>query len=178
MNNQLSKQEMIHGLNQVTTDLITHTSSIRPELFFLQPADKWSIAQNIIHLNKAARITTLAYRLPKFIVRLYTGKPNRPSRSYDELVAKYKLKLEQGGKASGPFIPKAPPRGQTQEMILDSFKMLMQRLANAIERNWTDEKLDNYLAPHPLLGKLTLRELIYFTIYHTEHPLDIIRNRG
>jgi len=54
----------------------------------------------------------------------------------------------------------------------------MQRLANAIERNWTDEKLDNYLAPHPLLGKLTLRELIYFTIYHTEHHLAIIKNRG
>ena len=177
MNNQLSKQELIKGLNQATVEFTSYTSSIPPELFFSQPADKWSIAQNVIHLNKSAKMTSLAYRLPKFIVRLYTGKPNRPSRSYDELVAKYKLKLQQGGKASGPFIPKAPPTGQTQEMILDSFKSVMQKLVNAVERNWTDEKLDNYLAPHPLLGKLTLRELLYFTIYHSEHHLNIVKAR-
>ena len=178
MNNQLSKQELIKGLERATIEFTAFISSISPDLFFSQPQDKWSIAQNVIHLTKAARLTALAYRLPKFIVRLYTGKPNRPSRSYDELVAKYKLKLQQGGKASGPFIPKAPPAGQTKEMILDSFRQVMQKLTNAIERNWTDEKLDNYLAPHPLLGKLTLRELIYFTIYHTEHHLSIIKSRS
>jgi hypothetical protein len=26
--------------------------------------------------------------------------------------------------------------------------------------------LDEYLLPHPLIGKLTIREILYFTIYH------------
>ncbi|MBK7560865.1 MAG: hypothetical protein IPI68_04935 [Chitinophagaceae bacterium] len=30
------------------------------------------------------------------MIRIYTGKPNRPSRTYDELVARYTHKLEQG----------------------------------------------------------------------------------
>jgi hypothetical protein len=29
--------------------------------------------------------------------------------------------------------------------------------------------LDLLILPHPLLGKLTLREMLYFTLYHVEH---------
>ena len=81
-------------------------SSLSDEQFFYQPEGKWSPAQQVKHLIVAANNTKLAFALPKFIVRWYAGKPNRPSRSYDELVDKYKLKLMQGGKASGRFIPK------------------------------------------------------------------------
>ena len=35
----------------------------------------------------------------------------------------------------------------------------------------SEHKLDRCILPHPLLGKLTLREMIYFTIYHMEHHL-------
>jgi hypothetical protein len=38
-----------------------------------------------------------------------------------------------------------------------------------------EAKLDNFIAPHPLLGKITLRELCYFTIYHTQHHLHNIK---
>ena len=34
--------------------------------------------------------------------------------------------------------------------------------------------MDNFLIKHPLLGKITLRELCYFTIYHTQHHIKII----
>lgn len=168
---------MIARLNEVSHRFVSTNTAIPVELFFKQPSDKWSIAQNVIHLDKAARITSLAYRLPKFMVRLYGGKPNRPSRTYDELVAKYKLKLEQGGKASGPFIPKPAPAGLGKEKIIQRFESIMNKLSSAIDRNWKEDQFDRYLAPHPLLGKLTLRELIYFTIYHTEHHLAIIKNR-
>jgi hypothetical protein len=31
--------------------------------------------------------------------------------------------------------------------------------------------------PHPLLGKLTLREMIYFTIYHVQHHHKLVQNQ-
>jgi hypothetical protein len=46
-----------------------------------------------------------------------------------------------------------------------------------VELKWKDDQLDHYIAPHPLLGKLTLRELCYFTIYHAGHHLNIIKAR-
>ncbi len=52
----------------------------------------------------------------------------------------------------------------------------MQRLNVAIGK-WNDRNPDRTLLPHPLLGKLTVREMLYFTIYHVEHHLNILRER-
>lgn len=173
----MTKDEILPKLKVAGTAFASFCSGISDEQFFRQPAEKWSVAQNIKHLITSANMTRLAYRLPKFMVRLYSGKPNRPSRSYEELVAKYQFKLQQGGRASGKFNTKPVPAAQGKENILHNFNTAMSKLAAAIDRHWTDEELDQYLAPHPLLGKLTLRELAYFTIYHTEHHLAIIIHR-
>ncbi len=173
----LSKEEIIKNLTGVSTRFSSFCSVISNEIFFRQPKEKWSVAQNVTHLITSANMTKLAYRLPKFIVKLYGGKPNRPSRSYDELVAKYTYKLEQGGRASGRFVAKPVSATESKENILHTFNKAMESLGNAIQKNWNEAQLDQYLAPHPLLGKITLRELCYFTIYHTEHHLSIIKER-
>ncbi len=173
----LSKEDIINKSRMTFTEFASSCSAISEADFFRQPATKWSIAQNITHLITSANMTRLAYRLPKFIVRLYTGKPNRASRSYDELVAKYKLKLEQGGRASGRFVAKPVKASESKEKIMSRFNGAMDKLLGTMEKNWKDPELDNYLAPHPLLGKITLRELGYFTIYHTQHHHAIIKER-
>ena len=173
----LSKEEIVQQLLQASEDLGQFSHTINDELFFYQPADKWSIVQNITHLTIAANTTIPAYSLPKFIVRWYAGKPNRPSRTYDELVAKYQLKLQQGGRAGGRYIPKPVVEQTGKEKILNDFSKSMNKLSVAIQTKWNDPQLDQYIAPHPLLGKITLRELGYFTIYHTYHHLNIIKER-
>jgi DinB superfamily len=173
----LTKEEIIKQMRLATEEFTNFTSQIDAVPFFRQPKEKWSIAQNTDHLTISANTTRLAFGLPKFILRLYTGKPNRPSRSYDELVNKYKLKLQQGGRASGRFIPKIFPPEAGKENLLRSFSTSMTKLIDGIEKNWTDPLLDQYIAPHPLLGKITLRELGYFTIYHTQHHLAIVKER-
>jgi hypothetical protein len=35
--------------------------------------------------------------------------------------------------------------------------------------NFTEEDLDSYCLPHPLLGNLTMREMLYNAIYHVQH---------
>ena len=37
--------------------------------------------------------------------------------------------------------------------------------------------LDNYQLPHPILGKISLREMLYFTAYHVEHHDNIVKER-
>jgi len=172
-----TKDEILAQLKLAGTEFTSCCSGISHEQFFRQPAEKWSVAQNVTHLITSANMTRLAYRLPKFILRLYTGKPNRPSRNYDELVAKYNLKLVQGGRASGQFNTKPVPENRGKENILRSYYKAMETLSTTIQQQWADPQLDQYLATHPLLGKLTLRELAYFTIYHTEHHLNIVKER-
>ncbi len=173
----LSKEKIIQQLLEASKELTHFSAGVNSELFFYQPAGKWSVAQNITHLTIAAKSTVPAFKLPKFIIRLYVGKPNRPSRTYDELVGKYKLKLEQGGRASGRFIPNPALPSIGKEKILNDFSKALQRLSTTIQAKWDDPQLDEYIAPHPLLGKITHRELCYFTIYHTWHHLAIIKER-
>jgi len=172
-----SKDEIILALQNSAKEFSSFCAGLSDESFLRQPKEKWSIAQNVTHLITSANMTRLAFRLPKFMVRIYTGKPNRSSRSYEELIAKYKSKLAQGGKASGRFVAKTILASEGKEKILGTFNKAMEKLTNSLQKNGTDAQLDQYLAPHPLLGKITLRELGFFTIYHTEHHLHIIQER-
>ena len=42
---------------------------------------------------------------------------------------------------------------------------------------WSEEKLDALQLPHPLLGNLTVREMLLFTLYHQRHHIDVVRRR-
>ena len=175
MPQQLSITEICTALEKAQADLTGYCNSLPGDLFFYQPATKWSAAQQVKHLTTATQTASLAYTLPKFLVRWVGGKPNRPSRAYDELVAKYKQKLQEGGKASGRYVPKMVPAGYGKEKLLQSFTAAMNRMSRAIANRWQEQQTDQYIVAHPLLGKITVRELAYFTIYHTYHHLDSIR---
>jgi len=171
----MDKEEIIKRSKEIFNQFTDTCLQISDEKFFFEPKEKWSIAENADHLIRAIKTTQLAYSLPKSLVRFISGKPNRTSRSYDELVKKYKLKLEQGGKATGRYIPKASATRKFP--LIQHWQKRNERYLECLELKWRDNQLDQYLAPHPLLGKITLRELCYFTIYHTEHHLNIIKTR-
>jgi hypothetical protein len=171
----MQKEEILKASKTIFNQFTETCLQTPNEKFFLQPKQKWSIAENADHLIRAIKVTKLAYSLPKFFVRMLFGKPNRGSRTYEELVAKYKLKLEEGGRATGRYIPK---KTTTKKMeLMQEWQKRNEKYLEALELKWTDQQLDQYIAPHPLLGKITLRELCYFTIYHTEHHLNIIKTR-
>ncbi|MBK7569754.1 MAG: DinB family protein [Chitinophagales bacterium] len=143
--------------------------------YFASYGDKWSVSENTRHLMLAISPIILAFSLPKFLLRLFFGKPNRNSRSFDELLAKYIGKLEAGGKASKPYVPNTQKVDVTKETELKKFMILHNRLISKMER-WKDVDLDRYLLPHPLLGKITLREMLYFTTFHIQHHQQTIEN--
>jgi hypothetical protein len=128
--------------------------------------NKWSAAQQLDHIVKSVSPVKLALSLPAFILKLVFGKANRESKSYDELVVKYKIKLSAGGRASGKFVP--PPKTDSVESLSTKLKEVVHALATKID-SFSEEQLDHLILPHPLLGKLTLREMLYFTIYHVQH---------
>lgn len=166
---------MTAGLEQAAAELVHFCASIPDPIFFLRPGDKWSPAQQVKHLVTSTKAATLAYTLPKWVLRWRVGKPNRPSRTFEELVARYKVKLEQGGRAGGAFIPDPVPAGYGKDKLLGEFSAAMGKMSRALQKKWKEPQPDAYIAPHPLLGKITLRELVYFTIYHTGHHLAGIR---
>jgi hypothetical protein len=169
-----NKQEIITGLNEKVLAFNSYVAALSKEQFEATPGNKWSAGQNLDHLIRAMKPLLLAYSLPKFILKIAFGKTNRICKTYDELVAKYKDKIAAGGKASGPFIPPVITFDKKDELI-SKYSLLKDKLLRKIIKQ-SEHDLDTYILPHPLLGKVTLREMLFFTIYHNEHHLETLKN--
>lgn len=126
---------------------------------------KWSAGQQLQHVFLSVRPVNLALLLPKFILRLF-GKPKQ-KRTYEEIIKTYQNSLKNGGKAGALYIPKSVSSNQKQKLIIDLTNLIMS-LNQKIDK-LNEEDLDNYILPHPLIGKTTIREMLYFTIYHVQH---------
>ena len=88
-------------------------------------------------------------------------------KDYDSLVQGYLLKLQNGAKAQGIYIPKKisfHERGRLSGKLLKTVSKI-----NKLVDRFSEEELDQLILPHPILGKLTIREMLYFTIYHVQH---------
>jgi len=170
------KSQIISALNDRVDAFNSYIEPLNKEQFEATPNSKWSAGQNLDHLIRAIKPLQLAYGLPKFVLTVLFGRTNRPSRTYAELVTKYKTKLAAGGKASGPFIPPAINFERKNELI-KKYAEQKQKLVTKIEKQ-AETDLDKYILPHPLLGKVTLREMLYFTIYHNEHHLNLLIDRS
>jgi hypothetical protein len=170
------KSQIISALNEKVDAFNNYIAPLTKEQFEATPNGKWSAGQNLDHLIRAIKPLQPAYGLPKFALRIMFGKTNRPSRTYDELVAKYKTKLAAGGRAGGPFIP--PFIGfEKKDELIKKYAAQKQKLIVKIAKQ-SEKDLDAYILPHPLLGKLTLREMLYFTIHHNEHHLELVKTRN
>src|SRR6185295_6367188 len=101
----MKKDELIKQLKSNHEAFISSITSLSEPEFNYFKEGKWNAGQTLDHLYRAVSTLSKGMMLPKFIFSLMFGKANRPSKNYDELVAKYKRKLEEGGKAHGRYLP-------------------------------------------------------------------------
>ena len=140
--------------------------------FCFTPDGKWSAAQQLDHIIRSVKPVNMALGLPPFLLKLLFGTANRPSKTFEALTEKYNRKLQEGGRATGRFIPESVAPEQ-KIILLTKLKEIVDKLCHKIE-NYNEEVLDKCILPHPLLGKLTLREMLYFTAYHAEHHRGLV----
>ncbi len=171
----MTRQELTNNLIQSHTSFINYINALSTTDFEMSKQEKWSAGQQLEHIVICTKPLTQALLLPTFVVKMLFGKANRQSKSFDEVVAKYTLKLQNGGKASARFVPKAVSFGE-KEKLINALNKTIKKLTTQLN-GLSEEQLDSLILPHPLLGKLTLREMVYFTIYHVKHHHDItVRN--
>ncbi|HUR09802.1 MAG TPA: DinB family protein [Flavitalea sp.] len=170
----IAKSELLAESGEVFDKLTLYCNQLPENIFFGEIEGKWTIAQHVQHLVISTKTATAAYAIPKFFIRLIGGRPGRSSQTFDELTEKYQMKLNAGGKASGRYVPANISRSSGKE-VLQSWKLAASHYLHVVDRKWTDNKLDSYQVPHPLLGRITLRELCYFTLFHTAHHLKGIK---
>ncbi|MCW5876062.1 MAG: DinB family protein [Anaerolineales bacterium] len=151
-------------------------AAIPVDVFFAVQPGVWSPGENLAHLCKTVRPVTLVLRAPRRLPTLIWGGADS-SRRFAELVADYKAALAAGGESPAQFVneleaPENP--AAAREEWLGRWSGEAAKLEAALA-GWKDEDLDKANVPHPLLGKLTLRELLLFTLYHNLHHVNDVR---
>lgn len=145
-----------------TIDKIEH---FEDEQFFAPYGVKWSMALQLMHLTRSVKPLNQALSTSKLLLRIRFGRPKRKSMSYEGIVARYKEAEIPAVTGFEPTLPDEPLR----DVITDSFKKHHATLLRLLDEKWEDDNLDDYQVPHPAMGKLTIREMLYFMIHHLRH---------
>ncbi len=147
------------------------------DTFFSKPKDGWSPLENIIHLQSSISPLTIFLRKDlRFILYLFGKGSSR--KTIQETIEIYRNRL-QSGSGSGFFTPFGilhfPSPGKKQfevHQLESSIESIMQSISS-----WTEEELDDICIPHPILGIIPVREMLYFTLYHIYHHSSKLQTR-
>lgn len=172
---------IIDALASVEREVGDFFGSLEADEFVLRAGDAWSPAEHLDHLNIATSAASRAYTSSPWLLQLRFGRARRPSRSYEALTEEYRGRLAGGGKASGRFVPQREDASTTDPIVrrtvlLSRWYRVNERLQSGI-RGWREVSLDRARVPHPLLGRITARELAFFTIYHGRHHITAAKRR-
>lgn len=169
----MTKAEILEKIEINHNQFISYIDSRNEEEFEHALPEKWSAGQQLQHIVLSVKPLAQGFILPRFILKVIFGKTNRPSRSYDALVARYKEKLTLGGIASGAFVPKIVAFEEKSKLFI-----VLKKYVSAIIKHisaYSEADLDLIILPHPLLGKLTVREMLYFTAHHVVHHEELVQ---
>lgn len=140
------------------------------------PEGKWTTSQHILHLVNSLQLLNNALSYPRFFLKYKFGLSNRPSRSYEEVVEKYQERLEENKDKTIAFNENLKsPLLKDRPRLLTRLQIQHKKLQYKT-RKISDVNLDTLVIPHPLMGKMTVRELIMWAAYHTEHHTKILKN--
>jgi hypothetical protein len=154
-------------------------SSFSTTEFFHPLGDAWSPADNVRHLLKSNRPVLRALSTPKILLLVRFGAGLRPSRAYAEVRERYHARLAAGVTA-GRFTPR-PLAGSEQSeahrsSLMADLDQVSESLTGALS-GWREWQLDRLRLPHPALGRLTVREMLFFTLYHNLHHVRNVERR-
>ncbi len=163
----MTKQELKNALEVSFKSIADDVENIDEAKFFAPIGEKWSVAENILHLTQSVKMFNQGMALPKEFLEQQFGKIDRPTLTYDEVVDRYLAALATGVIARGGFVPQMP-ENPSKTILLSSFLKHHQALADFLN-DWSEAELDDYCIKHPVLKMLTIREFYYFMDYHILH---------
>jgi hypothetical protein len=173
--------ELRSALSTLLGEGMTFQSPRSDAWFFAPQGEYWSPSLHFRHLRRSSSALLNGVRLPKLMLQLRFGRHGGPSRPFTELRKTYFDMIAAGSKAPASFVQPedgtpADPVARRQE-ILNRWTSVTVELTNRMAE-WDEASLDRVQVPHPLLGNLSMREMMSFTVFHTAHHLSRVAERS
>lgn len=172
----MTKPQLLDFLKLGFDEIVTTSQQAEDEHFFIRPAENvWSAAENVQHLTQSVQPLVYLMQKPKSYLADKWGKTDWQGRSYEQIVHLYEGVLAQGLKATGNFVP-VLETATDKNTVMGNFQATHNQLL-IVANDWTEEDLDTYIIPHPVMRNMSVREMLYFTAFHTRHHHDIMQER-
>ncbi|WP_338870362.1 DinB family protein [Spirosoma sp. SC4-14] len=153
-------------------DFIEVATALTDDQFKQNVDGKWSVAEVMQHLYLSARPVARLMTGPREVFEQW-GKTDASPKRYDDIAKWYQTALKNRNQAPSAMSPRPDDMQVDKAVILERFMSVYQTLCEAIP-TWSDNELNSLQIPHPLLGLLSVREMLYFTSVHTQHHLRLL----
>ena len=163
----MDKQAITGLLHHNYSSFVVYVNGLTAEEYVFTSHRKWTAAQQLEHIVLCVKPLVQVFSMDKTTIAQTFGQTDKAGRSYEALLSDYLVKLNDGGKAPERFVPPTTP-ANSKEALCESLTKLINDLCSKIE-TFNESELDTLLIPHPLLGPITLREMLYNAIYHVGH---------
>ena len=163
----MTQQELFSHIDQKFDAVLNHVQQQDASEFVkAHTAVKWSNGQHLDHLRKTARALNKGLAVPKLALKLKFGTKKGEEASYKALEDRY---YNLVGEAIAPkSVTPDQLKTEDKERVIAWFLEEKETLKTALAK-YSDKQMSKYVLPHPVLGELSLREMTYWCILHTEH---------
>lgn len=171
--------EIARRIAEVRDALAAYFGALPEDDLFHRTPGAWAPIDDLRHLVRVNAAVVRGLRVPGWALRMRFGRPARRPWSYDRLAVIYDALLASGVKAPQPFEPRpgiVADRSAYRERVLGQWASVKAELLARVER-LSERRADRASLPHPGLGLLSIREMLFFVIHHDLHHLEVARGR-
>lgn len=179
MSDPQTQTEIIQQIEAISHGVSNTIGQMAAEQFTTGTESSWSAESYLKHLLLSIKPLAKAIHFPAEQLQKMFGLSERPSRTYAEVVAAYQKRLNEGIRAED-FSPVTPMVYRFPDGVSDQHGYLLQSWAESNAKlvkgigSHTETELDSLQMPHPAIGTITMREILFFTIFHNDlHWRDI-----
>lgn len=170
----MEKEAIVNLLEEKHQKLFDWLENQPKEIWEKGPEGKWTTGQQIQHLADSLQLLNKALSYPKFLLKYKFGTCNRAPRNYDAVAKKYQQKLLENQDRARKFNQNLKkPLNRERQTLLNKLQLQNKKLQYKTKK-LKDKYLDFLVIPHPLMGKMTIREIVMWTAHHTEHHTKIL----
>ena len=171
----MNKDEIIELLENEHQNLFDWLEKQPIENWDRGPKDKWTTGQHILHLVDAIKKLNKALSFPKFILKSKFGVSNRKLRTYKAVTNRYQEKLTQNQEKAKTYNKGMKiPTLKEKNRLIKTLQVQNKKLQHKTNK-WKNVHLDTLILPHPLMGKMPVREIIMWTAHHTTHHTKTLK---
>lgn len=173
----MTKQELIQVFIQNHKEAVDYVKGLSDQHLHYAVAGKWSPLQQLQHISLTIAPFSKVMASKEYMSEKF-GSIDRPVWDCETVLEHY---FETSLKAPVQYIPegalKPGPKDEVIENLLQNLKM-----TGLLLQEYSEEELDTLVLPHPLLGKLTLREMFclmgYHPLHHVKQMQDMLGKAG